>query len=116
MSVTSNQRLYDIIQSVGGFHRDADESKITIIDSADGASKTYSLKYYNQIYDNKNNPLIYYGNIITVPFMNINDKIISTLLMYSILYIEMRKSFRIFFNLPKILIQKLDDTVNIIFF
>ena len=79
VSITSNQRLYDVIQSVGGFHRDADESNIIIIDS-DGFSRTYSLKYYNQIHDDKNNPLIHYENIITVPFMNINDKIISNII------------------------------------
>ena len=55
------------------------KQKITITDP-NGSLKTYSLKYYNQIHDDKNNPLIYYENIITVPFMSIDDEMISNII------------------------------------
>ena len=77
--ITSNQRLYDVIQEAGGFHRDANESKIDII-KPDSSVVTFSLKYYNHDNDDANNPFINIEEVIFVPFEHLDNQIIDQII------------------------------------
>jgi len=79
VKITSNQRLYDVIVKAGGFHRDADESNIKII-QPNGSHSTYSLKFYNYKNDDINNPLIDFENVVWVPFESISNETINQII------------------------------------
>ena len=69
VSITSVDRLTDVIHRAGGLHKYAEEETVKVL-SENGSEYQYSLKKFEFNGDLQNNPIIKEGDIIHVPYMD----------------------------------------------
>lgn len=79
VNITSDQRLYDLIDAADGLHRDANEEEI-LVKRNNGNKEIFSLKYFTQNLDESQNPKINLGDVIYVPFENINKSTVEKII------------------------------------
>ena len=67
ITITTNDRLVDVINKAGGLHKYANENSISILKN-DGSKLICSLKMYNMNGDLSNNPFIYEGDVVDIAY------------------------------------------------